>query len=74
MPIDSMTLEPIVPLRTFQKWVVVFVGPISPPIKSAYNKYILVAMDHVTKWVEARAFNTDDAKNATAFLYENIIM
>nr|GEX48466.1 hypothetical protein [Tanacetum cinerariifolium] len=32
------------------------------------NKYILVAIDYVSKWVEAQAFPTSDARNAVSFL------
>ncbi|GJU82318.1 reverse transcriptase domain-containing protein [Tanacetum coccineum] len=32
------------------------------------NKYILVAIDYVSKWVEAQAFPNSDARNAVNFL------
>nr|GEV23738.1 hypothetical protein [Tanacetum cinerariifolium] len=32
------------------------------------NKYVLVAIDYVSKWVEAQAFPTNDARNAVNFL------
>ncbi|GJS25453.1 reverse transcriptase domain-containing protein [Tanacetum coccineum] len=32
------------------------------------NKYILVAIDYVSKWVEAQAFPTSDARNIVNFL------
>ncbi|GJY55258.1 reverse transcriptase domain-containing protein [Tanacetum coccineum] len=32
------------------------------------NKYILVAIDYVSKWVEAQAFPTNDARNVVNFL------
>ncbi|GJT12484.1 reverse transcriptase domain-containing protein [Tanacetum coccineum] len=32
------------------------------------NKYILVAIDYVSKWVEAQAFPTSDARNVVNFL------
>ncbi|GJS54392.1 reverse transcriptase domain-containing protein [Tanacetum coccineum] len=34
----------------------------------AGNKYILVAIDYVSKWVEAHAFPTSDARNVVNFL------
>ena len=73
-PRDGMALQPIIPLKPFEKWGIDFVGPISLPTKGLRNEYILVAVDYVTKWAEARAFRTDDAKNVATFLYENIIV
>ncbi|GJW54830.1 ribonuclease H-like domain-containing protein [Tanacetum coccineum] len=32
------------------------------------NKYILVGIDYVSKWVEAQAFSTNDARNVVNFL------
>ena len=69
-----MALHPIVLLKPFEKWGIDFVGPISLPTKGAHNEYILVAMEYVTKWVEARVFKIDDAKNVATFLYENILV
>jgi hypothetical protein len=37
------------------------------------EQYILVATEYVTKWAEALATKTDDAKTVAEFLYENII-
>ncbi|XP_070050258.1 uncharacterized protein [Nicotiana tomentosiformis] len=43
------------------------------PFVSSYgNKYILVAVDYVSKWVEAVALPTNDAKGVTIFLKKNI--
>ncbi|GJU54820.1 reverse transcriptase domain-containing protein [Tanacetum coccineum] len=40
-------------------------GPIP---SSSGNKYILVAIDYVSKWVEAQAFPASDARNVVNFL------
>ncbi|GJT86256.1 MAK10-like protein [Tanacetum coccineum] len=42
-----------------------FMGPFS---SSNGNKYILVAIDYISKWVEAQAFPINDARNVVNFL------
>nr|GEU49111.1 RNA-directed DNA polymerase homolog [Tanacetum cinerariifolium] len=42
-----------------------FMGPFPSPNE---NKYILVAIDYVSKWVKAQAFPTSDARNILNFL------
>ncbi len=43
-----------------------------PEIKSG-NKYILVAIDHYSKWCEAKAVADHSAKTASRFLEDDII-
>ena len=43
------------------------------PFVSSYRmKYILVAVDYVSKWVEAIALANNEGKSVTAFLKKNI--
>ncbi|GJU16555.1 putative nucleotidyltransferase, ribonuclease H [Tanacetum coccineum] len=49
----------------FDIWVLDFMGPFS---NSKGNKYILVAVDYVSKWVEAQALPTNDARIVIRFL------
>lgn len=43
------------------------------PFPSSYeNKYMLVAVDYISKWVEAIALPINEAKHATRFLKKNI--
>jgi transposase InsO family protein len=37
------------------------------------KRYIVIAVDHFTKWVEARAISEADAQSITQFIYEDII-
>ena len=49
---DEMPLQPQVLVEPFEKWALDFVGPIDPP--SQGRRYILVCIDYVTKWLEAK--------------------
>jgi len=41
-------------------WEIYFMGPFNPPLYG--NAYILVAVDYVSKWVEAISAPTNDHK------------
>ena len=64
------------PLRTMQEveifdvWGIDFMGPFP---SSGVNKYILVAVDYVSKWVEAIATPTNDARIVVKFIKKNIL-
>nr|GEW70676.1 reverse transcriptase domain-containing protein [Tanacetum cinerariifolium] len=49
----------------FDVWGIDFMGPFS---SSKGNKYILVAVDYLSKWVEAKALPTNDARVVVKFL------
>ena len=56
-----MPLQPLMGARAFAKWGINFVGPIDPPPYRTQAQYIIVAMDYLTKWVEAQATRHSDA-------------
>lgn len=47
------------------------IGPM--PRTPTGKRYIVVAVDHFTKWVEARALEEADAQSIVQFLYEDVI-
>ncbi|GJT51741.1 reverse transcriptase domain-containing protein [Tanacetum coccineum] len=49
----------------FDVWGIDFMGPFP---SSHGNKYILVAVDYLSKWVEAKALPTNDARVVVKFL------
>lgn len=43
-----------------------------PFVSSSSMKYILVAIDYISKWVEAIALPNNETRSVTAFLRKNI--
>ncbi|XP_061351444.1 uncharacterized protein LOC133296465, partial [Gastrolobium bilobum] len=66
---DEMPLNCILEVELFDVWGIDFMGPFP---KSYSNQYILVDVDYVSKWVEAVALPTNDAKVVVSFLRKNI--
>ena len=66
---NEMPLQNIMEVEVFDYWGIDFVGPL--PL-SFGNEYILVAVDYVSKWVEAVAAPKNDAKTVVKFLKKNI--
>nr|GEW10602.1 transposon Ty3-I Gag-Pol polyprotein [Tanacetum cinerariifolium] len=62
---DEMPQNFIQICEIFDMWGIDFMGP-SPSSKG--NKYILVAVDYFSKWVEAKALSTNDARVVVKFL------
>ena len=65
----EMPLQNILEVELFDVWGIDFMGPF---ISSLNNKYILMAVDYVSKWVEAIALPTNDAKVVVKFLKKQI--
>ena len=64
-----MPLHGILKIKIFDVWGLDFMGPFSS-LKG--NKYILVGVDYVSKWVKALASPTNDARTVTRFLRKYI--
>ncbi|KAJ9558321.1 LOW QUALITY PROTEIN: hypothetical protein OSB04_012935 [Centaurea solstitialis] len=62
---DEMPQQSISVSEVFHVWGIDFMGPF-PDSKG--NKYILVAVDYVSKWAEAKASPTNDAKVVVDFV------
>ena len=66
---DEAPLKGILEVELFDVWGINFMGP----FPSSYNnKYILLAVDYVSKWVEAISTQANDAKVVLKFLKNNI--
>ena len=67
---NEMPLRGIMVVQIFDVWGIDFMGPFPP---SFGNLYILLAVDHVSKWVEAVACSRNDANTVVTFLQRNIL-
>ncbi|XP_038707240.1 uncharacterized protein LOC120002544 [Tripterygium wilfordii] len=65
---NQMPLTNILEVELFDVWGIDFMGPFP---NSSGNYYILVAVDYVSKWVEAMALPTNDSKGVLKFLKKN---
>ena len=66
---DETPMHPILEVELFDLWGIDFMGP----FPASYNNlYILLAVDYVSKWVEAIPTRTNDAKVVAQFLRSNI--
>jgi Integrase zinc binding domain/Integrase core domain len=64
-------LHPIPVHGPFFQMGIDFVGPL--PVTAQGNRYIIVAMDYLTKWPEARPVPQATAEMTASFIYEEII-
>ncbi|KAL4324217.1 hypothetical protein GQ457_11G024180 [Hibiscus cannabinus] len=66
---NEMPLQNILEVELFNVWGINFMGPFP---SSFGNLYILLAVDYVSKWVEAIATTHNDAKTVQRFIKKNI--
>nr|GEY69414.1 reverse transcriptase domain-containing protein [Tanacetum cinerariifolium] len=62
---DEMPQNFIQICKIFDVWGIDFMGPL---LSSKGNKYILIAIDYLSKWVEAKALPTNDTRVVVKFL------
>ncbi|GKE53875.1 reverse transcriptase domain-containing protein [Tanacetum coccineum] len=62
---DEMPQNAIQVCEIFDVWGINFMGPF---LSSHGNKYILVSVEYLSKWVEAKALPTNDARVVVKFL------
>ena len=67
---NEIPLNTILEVELFDAWGIDFMGP----FLSSYNKkYIPLAVDYISKWVEAIATTTNDVKVVLNFLQKKKI-
>ncbi|CAN6716320.1 unnamed protein product [Malus baccata var. baccata] len=66
---DQMPQNPILSVEIFDLWGIYFMGPF--PSSHGFL-YILLAVDYVSKWVEAKATRINDSKVVAEFVKSNI--
>ena len=66
---NKMPLQGILVVHIFDVWSIDFMGPF---LSSFGNLYILLAVDYVSKWVEAIACPRNDANIVVGFIQRNI--
>lgn len=64
-----MPLQNILELEFFDVWGIDFMGPFP---SSTGNKYVLVEVDYVSKWIEAITSPTNDARVVIKMFKNNI--
>jgi transposase InsO family protein len=56
----------------FAHWSIDFAGPFPEDMHTG-ARYIIIAVDFLTRWVEAKAVKSADAATASTFIYEDIV-
>ena len=67
----SETLKSISSPWPFAQWGMNIVGPL--PAAAAQKKFLLVATDYFSKWVETEAYASIKDKDVSKFVWKNII-
>ena len=70
-PERNEPLHSIKVIQPLERIGIDIIGPLPETAKG--NKYMVVAIKYLTKWVEVRALDRTTAENITNFIYEEII-
>lgn len=62
-------MNSILMIELIDVWAIDFMGPL---VSSHVMKYVLVAVDYVSRWVESIAFCNNEGMTVTSFLKNNI--
>lgn len=65
---DFMLLNPSHAQELFERWGLDFIRPLK--VSKTRCRYIVVAMEYHTKWVEARALPDNSTVSIARFIYE----
>ena len=68
---NEMPLQGILVVHIFYVWGIDCIGPFP---HSFGNLYILLAVDYVSKWVEAITYPWNDANTVVGFIQRNILI
>ncbi|OMJ26426.1 Retrovirus-related Pol polyprotein from transposon [Smittium culicis] len=67
-PIQPLKISP----SPFYRWGIDFIGPM--PISNKGNSWILLAIDHSTNWIVARATKNSEAETVAKFIYKDLML
>ncbi|CAG8591496.1 5231_t:CDS:1 [Paraglomus occultum] len=70
-PTKVEPLQSITPIGTMKKWGIDLIGPLPRTIKG--NQYLVVSIDYLTKWPEAKAIGDKRAETVASFVVDEII-
>jgi hypothetical protein len=70
--VPTSALNPIIKPWSFRGWGIDLVGQINPPSRKGH-KFVLLATDYFTKWVEAIPLKKVTSENMVEFVKEHII-
>jgi hypothetical protein len=70
--VPTSALNPIIKPWPFRAWGIDLIGQINPP-SSKGPKFVLLAIDYLTKWVKAIPLKKVTSENMVEFVNEHII-